>query len=168
MDYRQGVTITPMIAYDERGQEIIDYDHAVVEDHAIRRQQYDQVQAEQEQYVTEFSDGSRQHYYDIDEEGEYFDEGRHTISEYEEEDEWESEEEEDEYDPEDEDFVDAVLETIYEHICPEEEYDAMLEWAEESIDPDEIEQFNDVMDSGDPKAILTWIHALVSNLAGGR
>ena len=102
----QGYTITPAFYYDENGQEIVDYQHSSVEDHAIRRAQYDQVQAEQENYVTEFSDGSRQHYYDIDEQGEHFDEGRHTIDEYEDGDEWQSDQEdEDDMDP---DFAAAV------------------------------------------------------------
>ena len=79
MDFNQGLTITPMLYVDENGIEHVDYNHANVEDHAVRRAQYDEVQNQQEQYITEFSDGSRQHYYDIDEQGAHFDEGTHTI-----------------------------------------------------------------------------------------
>ena len=156
----QGYTIMPMIAYDEQGREVIDYDHAVVEDHSIRRQQYDEVQNQQEQYITEFSDGSRQHYYDIDEQGEFFDEGQHVIDQFEEGDQWEDEEEYEDDEDLDEEFVDAILDTVYEHICDEDTYDEMMLWAEDNVSDEEIDDYNEVMDSGDGEAMLRYIYAL--------
>ena len=152
----QSYTIT-MLYVDEQGIEHVDFNHADIESHAARRAALDQVEQQQEQYITHFEDGSSQHYYDIGEQGEMFDEGQRIISEYEEGDEWESEDE-DESDPH---FVNAVLETVEEHICSLEDYDAALDWAAENLDDDECEYFNNAIDSEDPELIIRCIAALV-------
>ena len=147
MNSNQGFTCEPMMYIDpQTGEERLSYDHAVVEDHSIRRAEYDQVQDQQSQYITEDSQGNREHFYNIGDEGQLYDEGQDLID-----DEWESDEE---------DFDDSEIFEYIEETLGEGVYDQLISWAEENLDDDDIEGFNDAMDTNDPETMLRWIAAL--------
>jgi len=87
-------------------------------------------------------------------------------AEYEEEGEEEYEQgeetENEEYDDEDEDYqlTDQDVESIYEMVGGEEQYNAMINWAGDNLSEREVGMFDHVMDLGDPFAIFFAVRAL--------
>ena len=152
-----GYTVEPLVYTDETGQEQLSYDHAVIQDHSIRRQEYNSVTNDQEHYIYDDGRGNREHAYDYGEQGAEFDEGYQQLPDYE----YESDEdEEDNFVGLDAETTEAIYEAFYENIGDEEYYDAIFEWANEYLDDEDADDFNGIMDSGDPELILRALYAL--------
>jgi len=92
--------------------------------------------------------------------------GEEQEEEYEEEEyeegEQEEGEQEEEYEDDDEPYelTDGDIEAIHEMVGGEEQYNAMIDWAGETLSEQEIGMFDHVMDLGDPYAIFFAVRAL--------
>jgi hypothetical protein len=153
-----GYTVEPMVYTDANGQEQLSYDHAVIQDHSIRRNEYNQVTGEQEGYIYEDGHGNREHAYDYGEEGAEYDEGYQTLDEYEG---YEEEEEEENYSDLDEETQEAIMEAFYSEVGDQEYLDDVMLWAGVYLDDEDTEDFNDIIDnSNDPELIFRALVAL--------
>ena len=58
------------------------------------------------------------------------------------------------------DFTDEQVENLQRVVGGEEQYDSMIQWAKDNADPNEIELFDQVMDSGDAASAYFAIRAM--------
>lgn len=154
MDNRQGSTVTPQLYVDENGIERLSYEHAHVFNNATRLAAQAEALGNQQNYFSQDTEGNIEHQWD-------FQEGNEELVNYihGESDEYDSEEFE-----EDDDGVevdDDFIEHIYENLISEEDYDTVIEWAGENLSDDLVDQFDDIMDSGDEDDIWNAIEKLI-------
>jgi len=77
------------------------------------------------------------------------------------EDSKETDDESEEYDEED-GLSDEDIEALQDMAGGEQQYDQMLQWADQNLSDAEIDMYDDVMDSGDPAACFFAVQALMA------
>ena len=153
MSNHAGMTVTPVIYTDEQGIEHLDYNHGNVFNHATRLNAQAEALGQQQNYFSQDVEGNVDHEWSLEQEG------TEELVNYihGENDDYFSDEEDDDGVEVDDDFI----EHIYENLISEEDYDTVIEWAGENLSDDLVDQFDDIMDSGDEDSIWNAIEKLI-------
>ena len=137
----QGFTVSPAIYIDENGQEQLSYEHADIEDHSVRMAGIENHNHEQDNYFYEDPNAGIQNLFsetELDEDGLAPDE-----------------------------YVDEVIELPVDDLIAlqdiaggPEGYAAMTEFAALHLTPEIIQEYDDVMNSGDYEQIEEFVTTL--------
>jgi len=142
-----GYTIEPQLTVNpETGDEVLNYDHAVVHDHSIKEQINRQHQQEQQYAVKVDEHGNTSHAWDIEGSEQYSDDYEEEYSPDEEED--------------DSDEVQAFTDEVFDQVGYDN-YKMVTNWAHDHLSEEQIEVFNDAIDSLDLDRIRENISVLI-------
>ena len=148
MSEHAGMTVTPMVFTDEYGHEHLSYEHGHVMSHGKRLEVQAEALEDQSQYFSVDNEGAIEHEYDIGEEGS--DEWVDSIFDE------DAEEYYEEFDDDEEDFS-----GIFEELISEDNYDVLIEWAAENLSDENIDEYDEIMDSGDYDRIYRAVEILI-------
>jgi len=137
MEVQPVLTVNP-----ETGEEVLDYSNARVIDHGY----IDQVQRQHQELEA--------HAYYEDDEG-LHNRWADAIEEYEQGDEYEDD------DDEESGVMDDFAEQVFDQIG-EEQYQALTSWAEDNINDDFIEAYNQAIDDGDVELVEHYLMQLIN------
>ena len=143
-----GYTVTPAIFIDQYGNEQVSYDHGQVYDHATRLEAIDEVTHEQSSYISSDADGNLEHEWDVGDDGEQFQREVDAI-----------------FDGEDvEDVADndqEIIDHFHNLVGGEDIYKGMLMWAQDNLDEESIEAFNEAFDDEDYDLATEYVTNLI-------
>ena len=139
-----GFTVEPQIAIDPAtGEEVLNYDHAVITDHSIKEQVNRQHQIEQKYAITEDQEGNLSHAWDVENPEVY-------------------EEQQIEEEPDEEEVFDFESD-IFGQLGGQQNYDRLLDFAANNWTDQDIQAYDKTMDSGDLETIYKAVNFLLND-----
>ena len=145
------MTVEPQLLVDpSTGEQYLDYNHANVIDHNTRIAAIEEVNRQQKYAITEDHEGNKSHAWDVDN-PEAYDADSNVLTDY---------------DPSDDleytadDF--SSMEELTSYLLDEcgDEYQHLLNWASNTLDEEDIELYDQLIESGDVAAVIDAVKQL--------
>ena len=148
-----GFTIEPQLTIDPAtGEEVLNYDQAVVHDHSFKEAANRQHQEDQKYAIQEDNAGNRHHAWDVENPEQYDEDGYYQQVEEDESDDYYTEEQ-----------ISSFIDEVYDIAGGQEGYAEMIAHARETWNDQDIEQFNAVMDSENLQLMSAAIQFLIED-----